>query len=52
MAGFENARTPGVSEVRELVMFLRGCRAENGLADRPFDIVIGGRSPAGVGSRP
>jgi hypothetical protein len=26
-------------------MFLRGCRAENGLADRQFDIVIGGMSP-------
>jgi hypothetical protein len=29
------------------VRFLRGCRAENGLAGRPFDIVIGGTSPAG-----
>jgi hypothetical protein len=50
MAGFEAARTPEVSEVRELVLFLRGCRAENGLADRPFDIVIGGMSPAGPAS--
>jgi alkanesulfonate monooxygenase SsuD/methylene tetrahydromethanopterin reductase-like flavin-dependent oxidoreductase (luciferase family) len=47
MAGFEAARPPDVSEVRELVIFLRGCRAENGLADRPFDVVIGGMSPAG-----
>ncbi len=47
MAGMEAARPPDVSEARELVMFLRGCRAENGLADRPFDIVIGGMSPAG-----
>jgi alkanesulfonate monooxygenase SsuD/methylene tetrahydromethanopterin reductase-like flavin-dependent oxidoreductase (luciferase family) len=47
MAGMEAARTPEVNEVRELVTFLRGCRAENGLADRPFDIVIGGMSPAG-----
>ncbi len=47
MAGMEAARPPDVSEVRELVTFLRGCRAENGLADRPFDIVIGGMSPAG-----
>src|SRR6266542_3973113 len=46
-AGFEIARPPDVSEVRELVMFLRDCRAENGLTDRPFDIVIGGMSPAG-----
>lgn len=45
MAGMETGRTPDVSEVRELVRFLRGCRAENGLADRPFDIVIGGMSP-------
>ena len=47
MAGMEDARPPEVSEVRELVLFLRGCRAENGLADKPFDIVIGGMSPAG-----
>lgn len=51
MAGFEAARTPEVSEVRELVAFLRGCRAENGLADRPFDIVIGGMSPSGPAGR-
>jgi alkanesulfonate monooxygenase SsuD/methylene tetrahydromethanopterin reductase-like flavin-dependent oxidoreductase (luciferase family) len=38
---------PDLSEVQELVRFLRGCRAENGLAGRPFDIVIGGKSPAG-----
>jgi hypothetical protein len=48
MAGtIEAARPPEVGEVRELVGFLRGCRAENGLADTPFDIVIGGMSPAG-----
>ena len=47
MAGMEAARPPEVSEVRELVRFLRGCRAENGLEDKPFDIVIGGMSPAG-----
>ena len=46
MAGMEAARPPEVREVRELVGFLRGCRAENGLADKPFDIVIGGLSPA------
>jgi hypothetical protein len=51
MAGFEVARPPGVSEVRDLVGFLRGCRAQNGLADRPFDIVIGGMSPAGSAGR-
>jgi alkanesulfonate monooxygenase SsuD/methylene tetrahydromethanopterin reductase-like flavin-dependent oxidoreductase (luciferase family) len=45
--GIETARPPQLGEVRELVRFLRGCRAENGLADRPFDIVIGGMSPPG-----
>jgi hypothetical protein len=33
------------------VLFLRGCRAQNGLADRPFDIVIGGMSPGGAAGR-
>jgi alkanesulfonate monooxygenase SsuD/methylene tetrahydromethanopterin reductase-like flavin-dependent oxidoreductase (luciferase family) len=51
MAGMETGRVPDVSEVRDLVRFLRGCRAENGLADRPFDIVIGGMSPAGPAGR-
>ena len=45
--GIEAARPPELSEVRDLVGFLRGCRAENGLADSPFDIVIGGMSPTG-----
>src|SRR5260370_32261840 len=44
-------RPPDVSEVRDLVLFLRGCQAENGLADRPFDIVLGGASPAGPAGR-
>jgi hypothetical protein len=47
----EAARPPEVSEVGELVAFLRGCRAENGLADGPFDIVIGGVSPGGPAGR-
>jgi hypothetical protein len=47
----EAARPPEVSEVGDVVLFLRGCRAENGLADRPFDIVIGGMSPAGPAGR-
>jgi alkanesulfonate monooxygenase SsuD/methylene tetrahydromethanopterin reductase-like flavin-dependent oxidoreductase (luciferase family) len=50
-AGMVEARPPEVSEVRELVGFLRGCRAANGLADTPFDIVIGGVSPAGPAGR-
>ena len=44
-AGIETAHPPDVSEVRDPVAFLRGCRAENGLAERPFDIVVGGMSP-------
>jgi alkanesulfonate monooxygenase SsuD/methylene tetrahydromethanopterin reductase-like flavin-dependent oxidoreductase (luciferase family) len=47
MAGWDSAGPPDLSEVGELVSFLRGCRAENGLAGRPFDIIIGGTSPAG-----
>jgi alkanesulfonate monooxygenase SsuD/methylene tetrahydromethanopterin reductase-like flavin-dependent oxidoreductase (luciferase family) len=46
-AGMESARPPEVREVRDLVGFLRACRAENGLADAPFDIVVGGMSPVG-----
>jgi len=47
MAGWDSGGPPDLSEVQELVRFLRGCRAETGLAGRPFDIVIGGTSPAG-----
>lgn len=47
MAGMATAQPPEVSEVRELVEFLRGCRAENGLANKPFDIVVGGASLPG-----
>jgi alkanesulfonate monooxygenase SsuD/methylene tetrahydromethanopterin reductase-like flavin-dependent oxidoreductase (luciferase family) len=44
MDGMESARPPDVDEVRELVRFLRSCRAAYGLADEPFDIVVGGAS--------
>jgi len=44
-AGFGAARTPEGSEVRDLVLFLRGCRADNGLADRPFDIYRADSAP-------
>jgi len=47
MKDFAAGRPPGVSEVRDLMLFLRACRAENGLADKPFDIALGGLSPAG-----
>jgi alkanesulfonate monooxygenase SsuD/methylene tetrahydromethanopterin reductase-like flavin-dependent oxidoreductase (luciferase family) len=50
-ADFATGRPPGASEVRDLVLFLRSCRAENGLAGRPFDIVLGGTSPAGPAGR-
>jgi len=50
-AGFEEGRPPDVDVVQELVAFLRECRADNGLADRPFDIVVGGTSPAGPAGR-
>jgi alkanesulfonate monooxygenase SsuD/methylene tetrahydromethanopterin reductase-like flavin-dependent oxidoreductase (luciferase family) len=51
MAGWESGAPPGLSEVAELVTFLRGCRAANGLAGRPFDIVTGGASPSGPAGR-
>jgi len=44
-AGMEAARPPEADEVRDLVRFLHTCRTENGLANNPFDIVIGGQSP-------
>jgi len=47
MAGMEDARPPDVGQVRELVRFLHDRRAENGLADEPFDIVVGGMTSAG-----
>jgi alkanesulfonate monooxygenase SsuD/methylene tetrahydromethanopterin reductase-like flavin-dependent oxidoreductase (luciferase family) len=50
-ADFATGRTPDVSDVKDLVRFLRGCRTENGLADRPFDIAIGGQSRAGPAGR-
>ena len=51
MADFAAGRPPGVSEARELVLFLRECRAANGFADRPFDVALGGTSPAGPAGR-
>jgi len=51
MDEMETAHPPDVSVVKELVRFLHGCRAENGLANEPFDIVIGGVSPTGRAGR-
>jgi hypothetical protein len=50
--GRDGSRAPtGRERVRDLVTFLRGCRAGNGLADRQFDIVIGGMSSGGTAGR-
>ena len=51
MADFATGRTPGLSDVADLVAFLRAGRAEGGLADEPFDIALGGTSPAGPAGR-
>jgi alkanesulfonate monooxygenase SsuD/methylene tetrahydromethanopterin reductase-like flavin-dependent oxidoreductase (luciferase family) len=50
-SGMATARPPEVSEVRELVEFLRDGREKNGLANEPFDIVVGGASPSGPAGR-
>jgi alkanesulfonate monooxygenase SsuD/methylene tetrahydromethanopterin reductase-like flavin-dependent oxidoreductase (luciferase family) len=50
-ADFATGRTPDVREAADLIRFLRACRAENGLPDRPFDIALGGQSPAGPAGR-
>ena len=47
MAGAWQAEPPLIDEVRELTGFLRAAREEAGLAEEPFDIVLGGSSPAG-----
>ena len=51
MADFASGRPPGVNEARDLVQFLHTGRAANGLADRPFDIALGGVSLAGPAGR-
>ncbi|MFC1438809.1 LLM class flavin-dependent oxidoreductase [Streptacidiphilus sp. N1-10] len=51
MAGWQAAQPPDLGQVRELVRFLRTCRADHGLTDRPFDIVVGGASPTGTAGR-
>lgn len=44
-AGLFDAAPPSVDEVREMRTFLRRIRADAGLADEPFELVLGGRSP-------
>lgn len=51
MKDFATGRPPGVSEARDLILFLRASRAESGLAHKPFDIALGGVSPAGPAGR-
>jgi alkanesulfonate monooxygenase SsuD/methylene tetrahydromethanopterin reductase-like flavin-dependent oxidoreductase (luciferase family) len=46
MSGVEAARPPSASEASEVVRFLRRQRRD----DRPFDIVLGGASPASPGA--
>jgi alkanesulfonate monooxygenase SsuD/methylene tetrahydromethanopterin reductase-like flavin-dependent oxidoreductase (luciferase family) len=48
MTGWEKGSPPELSEVRDLVRFLRARRDENELTDRPFDVVLGGTTPAGT----
>jgi alkanesulfonate monooxygenase SsuD/methylene tetrahydromethanopterin reductase-like flavin-dependent oxidoreductase (luciferase family) len=48
MAGAWQAEPPVIEEVRELTGFLRAARHTAGLAGEPFDIVLGGCSPAGA----
>lgn len=48
---FADARhgvAPAVSDVRDLVAYVSELRADAGVADRPFDVVVGGVSPGGV----
>jgi alkanesulfonate monooxygenase SsuD/methylene tetrahydromethanopterin reductase-like flavin-dependent oxidoreductase (luciferase family) len=47
MTGAWQAEPPALHEVTTAGEFLRTARAEAGLADEPFDFVVGGSSPAG-----
>jgi alkanesulfonate monooxygenase SsuD/methylene tetrahydromethanopterin reductase-like flavin-dependent oxidoreductase (luciferase family) len=51
MAGMESARPPTAAEAQDLVHFLQECRKSNGLADKPFDITVGGATPPGPSAR-
>jgi alkanesulfonate monooxygenase SsuD/methylene tetrahydromethanopterin reductase-like flavin-dependent oxidoreductase (luciferase family) len=48
MKGMEEARPPTATEAHDLVRFLHTCREPN---DKPFDIILGGASPAGSAGR-
>jgi alkanesulfonate monooxygenase SsuD/methylene tetrahydromethanopterin reductase-like flavin-dependent oxidoreductase (luciferase family) len=45
-----DARPPDPATVRALHAFLRRCRDGAGKGHRPFDLVVGGMSPAGTGA--
>jgi alkanesulfonate monooxygenase SsuD/methylene tetrahydromethanopterin reductase-like flavin-dependent oxidoreductase (luciferase family) len=42
---------PAVDEVRDLAAFLAGCRAGEGRAGEPFELVVGGRTAGGDKAR-
>jgi alkanesulfonate monooxygenase SsuD/methylene tetrahydromethanopterin reductase-like flavin-dependent oxidoreductase (luciferase family) len=48
MAGAWQAEPPAIDEVRALSAFLKQARAEAGRAEEPFELVLGGSSPAGT----
>jgi alkanesulfonate monooxygenase SsuD/methylene tetrahydromethanopterin reductase-like flavin-dependent oxidoreductase (luciferase family) len=48
MTGAWQAEPPRLAEVQELNAFLREARAAAGLEEEPFDVVLGGSSPAGT----
>ncbi|HEY3686106.1 MAG TPA: LLM class flavin-dependent oxidoreductase [Streptosporangiaceae bacterium] len=45
IAGADGGQVPPASEVRRLVEYVSAHRAEAGLTDRPYDVVIGGTTP-------
>jgi alkanesulfonate monooxygenase SsuD/methylene tetrahydromethanopterin reductase-like flavin-dependent oxidoreductase (luciferase family) len=44
--GYRNAPQPDAAVTREIHAFLTECRAEEGLAGQPFELVMSGTSPA------
>jgi alkanesulfonate monooxygenase SsuD/methylene tetrahydromethanopterin reductase-like flavin-dependent oxidoreductase (luciferase family) len=44
--GYGNAPQPDAAVTREIHAFLTDCRAEEGLASKPFELVMSGTSPA------
>lgn len=46
LTGTESGHLPPVSEVRQLVEYVAARRAEEGVLHQPFDVVVGGTTPA------